>query len=128
MALRIFLVEDLQNMVSLMQDLCGSLQHVEIVGTSGTEAEAIEWLRTHPGGWDVAVLDLVLAQGSGMNLIARARAANPDGQIAVFSGYASPGVEAHCRKLGADAVFGKQDTGAFIAWLDALGRGPFAGR
>lgn len=117
-----FLVDDMQNMVALMQDLCGSLGHVRIVGTSGTEAEAIDWLNKHPGAWDVTVLDLVLAQGSGMGLIPRARAANPEGRIAVFSGYTSPGVEAHCLRLGADVVFGKQDTRDFIEWLDALAR------
>lgn len=122
MAVRMLLVDDMQNMVALMKELCSSLGHVEVAATSATEAEAIDWLRMHPKGWDVVVLDLVLAQGSGIGLIARARAANPAGYIAVFSGYASAGVEAHCRRLGADAVFDKRDTGAFIEWLDALGK------
>ena len=91
MALRVFFVEDAENMLSLMKELCHGLGEIEIVATSGTEAEAIDWLEKNPGGWDVAVLDLVLSQGSGINLVSRARATHKSGQIAVFSGYATPG-------------------------------------
>ena len=127
MAVRMFLVDDMQGMVALMNDLCDTLGDVEVVGTSATEAEAIDWLERNPGGWDVAIVDLVLAQGSGISLITRARAASATAQIAVFSGYASPGVEEHCRRLGANVVFSKQETRRFLEWLDGLrsaARGP----
>jgi DNA-binding NarL/FixJ family response regulator len=120
MALRVFMVEDADNMLSLMKELCLALGEMEIVGTSGTEAEAIDWLEQNRGGWDVAVLDLVLSQGSGINLVSRARTTHRTGQIAVFSGYATPGVEEHCKRLGADAVFDKRDTQRFVEWLELL--------
>jgi DNA-binding NarL/FixJ family response regulator len=121
MALRMFLADDMKTMVDLMADLCQSLGNVRMVGSSGTEAEAIDWLEHNRHNWDVAVFDLVLAEGSGINLIARARATHPQGRIAVFSGYASAGIEEHCRHLGADAVFSKRDTQAFLEWLGDLG-------
>jgi two-component system OmpR family response regulator len=120
MALRVFFVEDAENMLSLMKELCHGLGEIEIVATSGTEAEAIDWLEKNPGGWDVAVLDLVLSQGSGINLVSRARATHKSGKIAVFSGYATPGIEEHCKRLGADVVFDKRDTQRFIEWLELL--------
>ena len=122
MALRMFVVDDMKNMVALLQDLCDSLGQLEIAGTTGTEAEAIDWLERNPRAWDVAVLDLVLAQGSGISLVSRARLANPTGQIVVFSSYTSAGLDAHCRELGANAVFNKQDSGAFVEWLGGLAR------
>ena len=115
-----FLADDMKSMVDLMGELCEGLGDVRLVGSSSTEAEAIEWLQENRGSWDLAVLDLVLSQGSGIGLIARARAIHPAGRIAVFSGFASAGVEAHCLRMGADAVFDKRDTQAFVSWLADL--------
>ena len=117
MELRVFLVEDLQGMRGLIQDLLASLGGLRLVGTAGTEAEAYLWLDEHPSRWDVAIIDLVLEQGSGLGVITRARRAARPGRIAVFSSYASAAVRQHCLELGADAVFDKSQTAAFIEWL-----------
>ena len=58
--LRVFLVEDLQRMRSLLADLFSSMGGLKVVGSSSTEAEAKLWLEEHGGEWDVAVIDLVL--------------------------------------------------------------------
>jgi FOG: CheY-like receiver len=118
--LRVFLVEDLQRMRGLLVDLFASLGGFTVVGTAGTEAEANLWLVEHPGRWDVAVIDLVLDQGAGMNVIRHCKADPDGGRIVVFSSYASPGVRSHCLELGADAVFNKTETAQFIAWCDDL--------
>ena len=104
-------------MRGLIQDLLASLGGLRLVGTAGTEAEAYLWLEEHPGRWDVAIIDLVLEQGSGLGVIKRARRAPRPGRIAVFSSYASAAVRQHCLDLGADAVFDKSQTAAFIEWL-----------
>jgi DNA-binding NarL/FixJ family response regulator len=117
MEMRVFLVEDLQTMQALLKSLFATLGGIEVVGAAGTEAEANLWLLEHPGAWDMALVDLVLQQGSGMGVVRRAREAHPPGKVVVFSGYASPAVCAHCLGLGADAVFSKSDTGDFVAWL-----------
>lgn len=122
MTLRVFLVEDMDNMLTLMTELCQALGGLKIVATRSTEAEAIQWLEANVGAWDLAIMDLVLSQGSGINLVKRARATQPGGRIAVFSGYASPGVEKHCRLLGADVVFDKRDTRPFVEWLESTVR------
>ena len=125
MALRVFLVDDLISMHSLMRDLFAAVGGVELHATASSEGEAKLWLEDHPGAWDVAVLDLVLQHGSGMGVIGPCREARADGQVAVFSSYVTPVIREHCLALGADAVFGKEDTTQFVLWLHALaGRPP----
>ena len=120
MDLRVFLVEDLQRMRGLLGDLFHSIGGT-VIGTASTEAEANLWLDEHPGGWDVAVVDLVLEQGAGMNVVRKCKADPAGGRIVVFSSYATPGVRKHCLDLGADAVFDKGQTSEFIAWFGELG-------
>jgi DNA-binding NarL/FixJ family response regulator len=120
MELRVFLVEDLQRMRGLLSDLFASMGGFKVVAAASTEAEAKLWLDDHPGEWDLAIIDLVLEQGAGMNLIRTCKADRHGGQVVVFSSYASPGVRAHCLELGADAVFDKSETEHFIAWVDEL--------
>ena len=120
MELRVFLVEDLQRMRGLLADLFASIGGFTIIGMASTEAEANLWLDENSGGWDVAVVDLVLEQGSGMNVIRKCRADPQGGRVVVFSSYATPGVRQHCLDLGADAVFNKGQTAEFIAWFGDL--------
>ena len=118
MVWRVFLVEDLRSMHTLLGDLFATIGGLEIAAVSGTEAEAKLWLDEHPASWDLAIIDLVLAQGSGMGVVSHARrTAGTHGKVVVFSGYASPGIRSHCMALGADAVFEKSETGEFISWL-----------
>lgn len=127
MELRVFLVEDLKSMRGLLADLFASIGGLRIVASATTEAEANLWLEDHPGEWDVAVIDLVLEQGAGMNVIRRGKADPQGGRLVVFSSYATPGVRRHCLELGADAVFDKSETEQFIAWLDDFASGENAG-
>jgi DNA-binding NarL/FixJ family response regulator len=118
--LRVFLVEDLQRMRGLLGELFASMGGFDVVGHASTEAEANLWLDEHPGGWDVTVIDLVLEQGAGMNVIRRCKSDPSGGRIVVFSSYATPGVRQHCLDLGADAVFDKTESSAFIQWFSDL--------
>jgi len=118
--LKVFLVEDLQRMRGLLGDLFSSMGGLAVAGAASTEAEAKLWLDEHRGEWDVAVIDLVLDQGAGMEVIRRCKADPGGGKVVVFSSYATPGVRKHCLELGADAVFDKGDTAGFISWLNDL--------
>jgi two-component system OmpR family response regulator len=111
--LRVFVVEDQQRMHALLRELFAAVGGLSIVATAATEAEAIFWLEEHEGGWDVAVVDLLLEQGSGMGVIPRCKSLHPAGRVVIFSSYASPAVRKHCTALGADAVFDKADSGRF---------------
>lgn len=107
-------------MQSALADLLGTLESFRVVGTASTEAEANLWLDDHPDGWDLAIVDLMLDQGSGMSVLARCNAQPGRGRIVVFSGYASPAIRGHCLKLGADAVFDKTETDQLMAFCRSL--------
>jgi DNA-binding NarL/FixJ family response regulator len=119
--IRVFLVEDVQQMHGVLADLLGSIGDFEVVGVAPTEAEAKAWVDEHRGAWDLAVVDLILEQGSGMGVVSRCRDRHQHGTVVVLSDYATPGVRKHCLQLGADAVFQKaEDMQAFIAYCSAL--------
>jgi DNA-binding NarL/FixJ family response regulator len=103
----VFLVEDLTNIQAAMVQMLEGLGDYRIAGTVSTEAEALDWLEVNPGRWGLAVIDLMLAQGSGMQVISRCRRTGPDSRVVVFSNFVSPGIRAHCLRLGADAAFDK---------------------
>jgi DNA-binding NarL/FixJ family response regulator len=120
--IRIFLVEDAKHMQGVLGELLQTVGQFEIVANMATEAEARLWIEEHPGAWDIAVIDLILEQGTGMGVISRARAAAGDGgRVVVLSDYATPGIRQHCIDLGADAVFQKSlDMPAFMAYCGSL--------
>jgi DNA-binding NarL/FixJ family response regulator len=119
---RVFLVEDMKHVQDIVAELLTSLGDFRLVKAIGNEAEARLWLVEHPGAWDLAVIDLVLDQGSGMGVVSRAReAAGRDGRVIVFSDYASDGIRKHCLRLGADAVFLKSQTQEFMDYCSELG-------
>jgi DNA-binding NarL/FixJ family response regulator len=123
LSVRVFLVEDMKQVQGVLADLLASLGDFRLVGATRTEAEAKLWLQENPGAWDLAIIDLVLDQGTGMAVIPRARAAagHEGGNIVVFSDYASDGIRKHCLKLGADAVFLKSQTQEFMDYCSELG-------
>jgi DNA-binding NarL/FixJ family response regulator len=121
LSIDVFLVEDQKQMQSVLLELLQSLGDFRIVGRASTEAEALNWLDGHRGGWDLAIIDLVLEQGSGISVIARARLREARAKIAVLSGFVSPGIREHCLKLGADAAFQKDaDLQEFLAFCAGI--------
>lgn len=123
MTIRVFLVEDMKQVQGVLADLLRSIGDFDLVNATGTEAEAKLWLSEHPGGWDLAIIDLVLEQGSGMAVISKAREAarRNGGRVVVFSDYVSDGIRAHCLKLGADAVFPKSSVHDLMDYCSELG-------
>lgn len=118
---RVFLAEDLSRMRGLLIDLFSSTGEFQVVGTACTEAEAERWLIEHGDGWDVAIIDLVLDEGSGTNVVRRARRQHYGGVIAVFSSCVTENLREHCYSLGADSVFDEAETSRFVQWLDKVG-------
>lgn len=122
MPINVFLVEDQQHMRSVLSELLLAVADFRFVGSAATEAEALSWLDTHRGLWDLCVIDLVLDQGSGIGVIVRARLRGGElSKVAVLSSFVSPGIRKHCLKLGADAAFQKDsDLREFIEFCSAV--------
>jgi DNA-binding NarL/FixJ family response regulator len=121
-AVRVLLVEDMKQMQAVIVDLLAAVGDFQVVALVETEAEAKLWLSENPDGWDLAVVDLVLDQGSGLAVVPRAKdTRRENAEIVVFSDYAGGGIRAHCEKLGADAVFLKSESREFMDYCSALG-------
>jgi DNA-binding NarL/FixJ family response regulator len=107
MKFRAYIVEDSptirQNLIETLQELAA----VEPVGTAETEHEGKRWLAQNDDEWDLAIVDLFLREGSGLNVVEAARNRRPGQRIIVLSNHATPDVRWRCRQLGADAVFDK---------------------
>lgn len=115
--LRVFVCEDVDGVQFFLADLFQTIGGLQVVGTAATEAAAKFWFVANQAEWDIAIVDLVLDEGSGFAVIAAARQTHPQGRVAVFSSFATPVVRDHCIALGADAVFTKSDATGFAAWL-----------
>jgi two-component system OmpR family response regulator len=107
LALRIYIVEDSAAIrENLIATLC-ELAFVQVAGTSGTEQEGTQWLRDNPDGWELAIVDLFLTQGSGLGLLAACKNRKPSQKLILFSNYVSAELRKRCEEMGVDAVFDK---------------------
>ena len=81
--IRVMLVEDHPDFRDLMEVLLGSQSDIKLVAQAGSLAEA----RNHAVrfDFDVAVLDLGLPDGDGVDLISDLRQANPDVGVLILS-------------------------------------------
>jgi DNA-binding NarL/FixJ family response regulator len=101
--IRVMLVEDHPDFRDLMEVLLGSQSDINLVAQAGSLAEA----RNHAVrfDFDVAVLDLGLPDGDGVDVIADLRQANPDVGVLILS--ASLDVASFERAAEADEIMDK---------------------
>lgn len=105
MAFRVFIVEDSSTIRDNLIETLKELAHFEPVGTTETEHEARRWLARNE--WDLAIIDLFLREGSGLNVLEACRNRKPGQKVVVLSNHSSRDVRWRCKQLGADAVFDK---------------------
>ena len=107
MKFRAYIVEDSpmirDNLIETLQELA----LVDPVGVADTEQEGKRWLAQNDGRWDLAIVDLFLREGSGLNILEACRDRKPYQKIVVLSNHATSDVRWRCAQLGADAVFDK---------------------
>ncbi|MEO7547661.1 MAG: response regulator [Ramlibacter sp.] len=110
MELRTYFVEDnatiRENLIGTLEELAG----VRSLGWAETENDARALLSAQPQpGWDLAIVDLFLKQGSGLGVLEACRARRTDQRVVVLSNYATADMRRRCTQLGADAVFDKSN-------------------
>lgn len=105
--LRVIIVEDSAIIRARLTESLAEIPNVEVVGEVETEAAALAAMRD--GGWDAAVLDLQLKQGTGLGLLrALSQGARPaHTKVIVFTNYAFPQYRERSMALGADYFFDK---------------------
>jgi DNA-binding NarL/FixJ family response regulator len=125
-ALKVFIVEDAINMQLALRDLVSAVADAEIVGVVASEALAIDWADSHPGRWELAIVDLTLAEGDGFGIVRRLKEQPECGAVVVFSGYVTAVIRRHCYSLGADAVFHKTESRELAQYIEELAARPLA--
>ena len=108
----VFLVEDSavfrQRLIAALEEVPG----IRVVGWADGEDEATAAIaRLRPR---FVVLDIRLAQGSGLGVLAVVKRLDPPPIVAVLTNYPEPQYRARCAELGADHFFYK------AAGLDSL--------
>ena len=101
--IRVLLVDD---HASFRQPLAFMLEReseINVVAQAGSLAEAREVIE----GVDVAIVDLDLPDGSGVDLIGALRAANPNGMVLILSGSTDRALFARAVEEGASGVMNK---------------------
>lgn len=106
--LRVVLIEDSPVLRRLLSGMLEDIDGIEIIGEVDAEDRALALIEQyHP---DLAIVDLELAKGSGLNVL-REIYAQPERysglQVVVFSNHAHASVRERCRMLGAAAFFDK---------------------
>jgi two-component system, OmpR family, response regulator len=107
MRFRAYIVEDSPTIRENLTETLQEIAQVESVGSADTELEGATWLAQHPNGWDLAIVDLFLREGTGLNVLKACRTRQPTQRMVVLSNHATSDIRWRCAQLGADAVFDK---------------------
>lgn len=106
-ALTCFLVEDnaviRENLVATLEEMVD----LRVLGHAVDENGALRWLSQDHPGCDLLIIDIFLAQGTGLNVLRAAGEQLPGAQRVVLSNYATPDMRQRCLALGAHKVFDK---------------------
>lgn len=107
MKFRAYIVEDSPTIRENLFATLTELALVEPVGVAETESEGKDWLATNSDYWDLAIVDLFLKEGSGLNILEACKYRQPQQKMIVLSNHATEDIRWRCAQLGADAVFDK---------------------
>ena len=117
--LRTFIVEDnpviLKNLIATLEEL----SDVYVVGSVGSEREAVSELQRREGQVDLVIVDVFLTSGSGLGVLRSTQEMKMLARRVVLSNYATPDMRRRCLELGADRVFDKSsELEELIAYCD----------
>lgn len=108
MTLRIFMVEDSAAMRAHLTDSLVTGADVAVVGVAATEGQAKHWLESNPHGWDLALVDLFLREGTGAGVVEHCRKLHPGQVVLVMTNHVKDErLLQDCKRLGVDAVYHK---------------------
>ncbi len=106
-ALAAYVVEDNAALRESLIETLHELTCMRVIGSSGEAAQAQAWLTRRPNDWQLLLVDLLLRDGNGLQLIGQMGPRQATQKVVVLSNYASAAVRKRCAQLGVDAVFDK---------------------
>lgn len=107
MPLTVFLVEDNPRIRDSLVPALADLGEASVAATAESEQEAIGWLARHKNKWDLAVVDFLLKDGSGLGVVRWCEGRGPRQHVVVLTNYATEMTRSACLQAGADEVFDK---------------------
>ena len=107
MLLSTFLLEYKPDIRDTVLQNMPALAPTVFIGHAESEDTARQWLKQHDRHWQLAIVDLFLAQGSGFGVLKDCRARHPEQKVVVLTSYSEPNIANQCLQLGADRVFNK---------------------
>lgn len=103
--MKTFIVEDSLMIRERLRSMMASIPNIELVGETDNEIDAVQGIgRVCP---DVVILDLVLANGSGMEVLRRIKGQPPASKVIVLTNHGYPQYQKKCMELGADYFMDK---------------------
>lgn len=107
MALRVFIIEDNPLTLEQLRDLLDGIDGISVIGSAGTQHQALAWLEHHAAECDAMVLDVMLASGSGLGVLATFDVRKHGLACVVFTNYHHESFVRRCHALGAAEVVDK---------------------
>jgi DNA-binding NarL/FixJ family response regulator len=107
--LTIFLVEDSTIIRDNLVDLMHETLPLRLLGSAGTQDEAVAALRDGAAAADLVIIDIFLKGGSGLGVLSIRHEVAAAGRWVVLSNHTTPEMRRKCVELGADAVFDKSN-------------------
>jgi DNA-binding NarL/FixJ family response regulator len=108
MPLKIFIAEDSTLVCQRLVDMFSELEEpgaVELIGRAGSAQEAIEAIRRLKP--DLAILDICLAEGSGIQVLEAVKSNGPAPVIIMLTAFPYPQYRTRCLEAKADYFFDK---------------------
>jgi DNA-binding NarL/FixJ family response regulator len=117
--LRLFIVEDSRIIADALSELLAVDGTCMTVARASTEAGALTWSFQNDAGFDVAIVDLILAEGSGFAVLSHFAKYQP-GKVVVLSEFVTPAIADRCKSLGAAAAFPKSRIADCVEFIHGL--------
>jgi DNA-binding NarL/FixJ family response regulator len=109
MLINTFLVEDQADIRDTLIQAMEEIAPCRFVGHADSESAARQWLHahTHDNDWQLAIVDLFLADGSGFGVLRDLQQRRQGQKVVVLTSYSHENIMSKCLDLGADEVFDK---------------------
>jgi len=101
------LIEDSSTIRESLIPALAEVADAEVVAEAETAADGIAALQAHADSWRLAVVDMFLRNGNGLEIVRAFRIRRADQHMLVLTNYATPEIRRKAIDAGADAVFDK---------------------
>lgn len=107
MPLVTILIEDSPTIRASLIPAIVECANAEIVAIAETAAEAIAAIEAHGDSWQLAVVDMFLKEGNGLEVLRACSQRGRHQRVVVLTNYATNDIRQRSKAAGADAVFDK---------------------